>query len=61
MQDVLSAVLISIPMPSEAPHWWHRALNVGPRAALGTRETELATMGALTYALRVTEHMSNHQ
>ena len=31
------------------------------RAALGTCETELATMEALTYALRVTGYMSDHK
>ena len=31
------------------------------RAALGTCETELATIGALTYALRLREHMSDHK
>lgn len=31
------------------------------RAALGTRETESPTMGAMTYAIRVTEHMSDHK
>lgn len=31
------------------------------RAALGTRETESPTMGAMTYAIRVTEHMPEHK
>ncbi|MDP1948440.1 MAG: hypothetical protein Q8L77_13170 [Nitrospirota bacterium] len=31
------------------------------RAALGTRDTESATMGAMTYAIRVTEHMAEHK
>lgn len=31
------------------------------RAALGTRETESPTMGALTYVIRVTERMPEHK
>jgi hypothetical protein len=31
------------------------------RAAHGTRDTESATMGALAYAIRVTEHMPEHK
>ena len=31
------------------------------RAALGTRETESPIMGAMTYAIRVTEHMPEHK
>lgn len=31
------------------------------RAALGTRETESPTVGAMTYAIRGTEHMSDHK
>jgi len=31
------------------------------RAALGARETESPTMGAMTYAIRVTEHISEHK
>lgn len=38
-----------------------RMLGALLRAALGTRETESPTMGAMTYAIRVTEHMSDHK
>jgi len=31
------------------------------RAALGTRDTESPSMGAMMYAIRVTEHMSEHK
>jgi hypothetical protein len=31
------------------------------RATLGTRETESPTMGAMSYAIRVTEHMPEHK
>jgi hypothetical protein len=31
------------------------------RATYGTRDTESATMGAMAYAIRVTEHMSDHK
>jgi len=31
------------------------------RAALGTREAESPIMGAMTYAIRVTEHMPEHK
>ncbi|RPH77474.1 MAG: hypothetical protein EHM80_12435 [Nitrospiraceae bacterium] len=31
------------------------------RAAHGTRDTESATMGAMAYAIRVTEHMPEHK
>ncbi len=38
-----------------------RIAGVLLRAALGTRETESPSMGAMTYAIRVTEHMSDHK
>lgn len=38
-----------------------RMLGALLRAALGTRETESPTMGAMTYAIRVTEHMSDRK
>lgn len=31
------------------------------RASLGTRDTESPSMGAMMYAIRVTEHMSDHK
>ncbi|MDP3091388.1 MAG: hypothetical protein Q8N04_11955 [Nitrospira sp.] len=38
-----------------------RMLGALLRAALGTRETESPTMGAMTYAIRMTEHMAEHK
>lgn len=31
------------------------------RAAQGTRDTESPALGALAYAIRMTEHMSDHK